>query len=140
MEKQMKTQKTTGSFARLLTAALLMAGSVSTVQAQETKAPVNAEIRYAGTVNNQLLFGVEYENGTAEPFTVEVKDGEGYVFYNSRFKDKKFRKFFAIDKSELEKASITIQVATKDGMQKQVFDVNTTSRFVQDVNVSVVKL
>ena len=83
---------------------------------------------------------MEYNNVNDEPFTVEVKDGDGYVFYNSRFKDKKFRKFFAIDKNELDKTSITIQVATKDGTQKQVFDVNTTSRFVQDVSVSVVKL
>lgn len=86
-------------------------------------------------MNDKLLFGVEYNNDNAEPFTVEVKDGEGYVFFNSRFKDKKFRKFFAIDKSELEKTSITIQLATKGNIQKQVFDVNTTSRLVEEVSV-----
>lgn len=136
------TTQTTGirsSFGRLFVAGLLTAGSLSVAQAQDTtsKGPA-ADIRYAGAMNDKLLFGVDYENTSAEPFTVEVKDADGYVFYNSRFKDKKFRKFFAIDKSELDKTSITIQVATKGGTQKQVFDINTTSRFVQDV--SVVKL
>lgn len=136
----MKTQKTTGSYARLLAAAFIIAGGLTTAQAQDTAKTVNADIHYAGTVNNQLLFGVEYNNEAIQPFTVEVKDGDGYVFFNGRFKDKKFRKFFALDKTELEKGSITIQVVTKDGVQMQAFDINTTSRFVQDVNVSVVKL
>lgn len=136
----MTKQTTAGSVARLLATGLFIAGSFSAAQAQDTTKPVNAEIRYAGSVNDKLHFVVEYENKTAEPFTVELKDGDGYVFYNSRFKDKKFRKFFAIDKSELDnaKASITIQVANKSGVEKQVFDINTTSRLVQEV--SVVKL
>lgn len=142
MKKQTTTTATglRTSFARLLTAGLLTVGSFSAAEAQTAKSPVDADIKYAGTSNDKLLFAVNFDNKTAEPFTVEVKDGDGYVFYNNRFKDKKFRKFFAIDKNELEKASITIQVATREGVQKQVFDVNTTSKFVQDVNVSVVKL
>jgi hypothetical protein len=141
MEKQMKTQTTTSirsSFAKFLAAGLLTAGSFSMVQAQDSTKTPEADIRYAGTMNDKLLFGVEYKNESAQPFTVELKDADGYVFYVSRFNDKQFRKFFAIDKYELDKASIIIQLATKDGIQKQVFDVNTTSKMVQEV--SVVKL
>ena len=142
MKKQMTTQATgiRSSFARLLAAGFLIAGSSFAAQAQTAKTAVDADIKYAGTSNDKILFAVEYSNVNGEPFTVELKDGDGYVFYNNHFKDKKFKKFFAIDKSELDRASITIQVANKNGVQKQVFDVNTTSRFVQDVNVSVVKL
>ena len=143
MEKQMKTQTAANlrrSFASLLAAGLLTAGSFSTAQAQEKTKTADADIKYAGTINNKLVFGVEYSNDNEQPFFVEVKDAEGYVFYSSRFKDKKFHKFFAIDKSELSKGSLVIQVDTKAGSQKQVFDINTTSRLVEDVNVSVVKL
>ncbi|HVF97376.1 MAG TPA: hypothetical protein VM871_08655 [Flavisolibacter sp.] len=137
MEKQIKNQ-TSGnrSFARLLFTGLMAAGSFSLVQAQETtaKSP-GAEIRYAGTVNDRLIFGVEFGNETAQPFTLEIKDGEGYVFYNSRFKETKFKRYFAIDKAELDKTSITIQLETKNAVKKQVFDINTTSRIVEEVSV-----
>lgn len=139
----MKTQTATAlrtSFTRLFAAGLLTASSFTAVQAQDTTKTPEAVIKYAGTVNDNLLFGVEYNNDNAQPFFVELKDAEGYVFYSSRFKDKNFRKYFAIDKNEISKGSIIIQVDTKTGTSKQVFDINSTSRFVQDVNVSVVKL
>lgn len=135
----MKTQTATvrSTFTRAFFAGLLAMSSFSVVKAQNANKP-EADIRYAGTYNDKLIFEVDYKNDTQEPFTLEIKDGEGYVFYNSRFKEKSFRKYFALDKSELFKTSITIQVATKNAIQKQVFDVNTTTKTVDEI--SVVKL
>jgi hypothetical protein len=140
MEKQMKTQ-TTGirsSFARLFATALL-AGSFSLAQAQETpKKAVDAEIKYAGIMGDKIVFQVAYNNETGEPFTVEIKDGQGYQFYTAHYKDKSFKKYFAIDKTEIDKTSITFVLATKNAEQKEVFDVNTTAKVQEEV--SVVKL
>ncbi|QEC58027.1 hypothetical protein [Flavisolibacter ginsenosidimutans] len=141
MEKQMKTQ-TSGirsSFARLFVAAALTASSFSLVQAQDSpKKTVDADIKYAGIVGDRILFQVTYNNQSGEPFTVEIKDGQGYQFYAAHFKDKSFKKYFAIDKSEIDKASITFVLSAKTGEQKEVFDVNTTAKVQEEV--SVVKL
>lgn len=127
-------------FSKALFAAALTAGSFSAVHAQNAPAenPVNANIRYAGTLNDKILFEVSYKNAGEKPFTVEVRDGDGYVFFTGRFKDKEFKKYFALDKSEILKTSINISVAAKDAVQRQVFDVTATSHTVDEV--SVVKL
>ena len=142
MKKQMKTpaMNVRSTFRRAAFIALFAAGSFSALQAQNapTTTTGDAQIRYTGTVNGKLIFEVDYSNETVAPFTLEIKDAEGYVFYNNRFKEKSFKKFFALDKEELYKTSITIQLATKNTVQKQVFDITTSTKTVDEV--SVVKL
>lgn len=139
MEKQMRNNNTgiRSTFSRLFIASALVAGSFLTGQAQDTNAKpaVGADIRYAGTANDKIFFEVSYKNAGQQPFSVEIRDGEGYVFYTGRFKEKEFRKYFAIDKSEILKASISIAVAAKDAIQRQVFDVTATSHTIDEVNV-----
>jgi hypothetical protein len=141
MEKQMKTQ-TSGirsSFARLFFAVVLSASSFSFVQAQETpQKGADADIRYAGIMGDKIVFQVVYSNEKGEPFAVEIKDQQGYQFYAAHFKDKGFKKYFAIDKSEIDRASITFVLSAKGTEQKQVFDVNTTAKVQEEI--SVVKL
>lgn len=122
-------------FAKTLAAALLIANLSAAAQSPAPGTPVDAAITYAGTVNNKILFSVNYENKSAASFTLDIMDGEGYRFYGDRFSQTSFRKFFAIDKDELKEGSITIQLATKEGLYKQTFDINTRAKFVEEVSV-----
>ena len=140
MEKQMKTQlsavrNTIIKFTMIL---LLTGSSLSAVQAQKASPSPNAEIKYIGIVDNKLVFEVEYKNASEVPFILEIRDANGFEFYTGKFKQKNFRKKYAIDKSELNNTSISFVLASQGNVQQQEFDINASSRVVEEI--SVVKL
>lgn len=137
----MKNRTTTARnvFFKLALSALIAAGSLTSANAQisATTSPT-PQIKYIGSLGDKIVFQVDYDNRSQEGFSVEIKDYQGFQFYFDKFKDITFKKKFAIDKAELENNPITFTVITKTGVKQQVFDVNTTSRLVEEV--SVVKL
>lgn len=138
MKKQKTTLKSRTNLYRLLLAGLLLIGSTSLVQAQENAASSSEpNVQYVGVVNAKYVFQVEFQN-EAPDFTLEIKDQEGYQLFADRFKSKKFKKQFAIDKTNFSDNGITFIFTSQGKVQKQVFDINTTSRIVEEV--SVVKL
>ena len=141
MIKRMKTPAIVSRYAivKLLMVWLLVVNSFSFLQAQDTvtKSPA-AEIKYVGMLDQQLIFEVKYQPGPNESFSVEIEDQDGYQFYFGRFKQKSFKKQYAIDKTDLGNNTITFVLATQDGVRKQVFNVAASTRVVEEV--SVVKL
>jgi hypothetical protein len=141
MEKQMKNRTTTARnvFFKLALSAIIAAGSFTSANAQNSAVTSpTPQIKYIGSLGDKIVFQVDYDNKSQDGFSVEIKDYQGFQFYFDKFKDKAFKKKYAIDKAELGNNSITFTVTTKAGVQQQVFDVNTTSRVVEEV--SVVKL
>jgi hypothetical protein len=140
MEKQMKTQSSTvrNAFFKLVLVWLLIVNTFGIVQAQPPSDSPSAEMKYIGIVDDKLVFEIEYKNDAQNTFTLEIKDEEGFQFYHGKFKQKSFKKQFAISKDELGDNSITFLLAAQGKVQKQVFDINPTSRMVEEV--SVVKL
>gem|GEM_PF-4236187 len=140
MEKQMKTQvsKARYAFFKLAMICVLFFNSAAVLHAQPlTKSP-EAEIKYVGVVDEKYVFEIVYPNDKLNVFSVEIKDQQGYQFYFNKFKQKGYKQQFAIDKFELGNGSLTFILATQGGVQKQVFDINATSRTIDEV--SVVKL
>jgi hypothetical protein len=140
MEKQMKTQvsKARYSVLKLAMICLLLVNTVSLLQAQTNTNNPQAEIKYVGVVDDKYVFEVVYPNETQNVFSLEIKDEEGYQFYFSKFKQKSFKKQYAIDKFEMGNGSITFVISGQNGVQKQVFDINSSVRTIDEV--SVVKL
>lgn len=140
MEKQMKNQKTPArnQFFKLIVAGFIAAASFTSTQAQSSTELPAPQIKYIGSLGDKLVFQVDYNNESSDAFSLEIKDGQGYQFFFDRFKDKAFKKKFAIDKSELGDNAIQFTIATKDAIKKQSFDVNASYRVVEEV--SVVKL
>ena len=140
MEKQMKTQSWSvrSTFFKVVMVITLIANSFNSIQAQKLSKSPDAEIKYIGMVDDKLVFEVAFTNAQEHPFALEIRDADGFQFYSGRFKHKNFRQKFAIEKSELGNTSINFVLASKGSIEQQEFNINASSRVVEEV--SVVKL
>ena len=141
MKMRMKTPAFVNRYAmvKLLMVWLLIVNGFSFLQAQDSlpKSP-SVEIKYVGVLEDQLVFEVAYDPSEKESFSVEIEDQDGFQFYYGRFRQKAFKKQYAIDKADLGNNTITFVLATRNGVSKQVFNVAASSRVIEEV--SVVKL
>ena len=123
------------TFFKLAMVSLLLFNSFGILQAQSVSKSPNAEIKYIGMVDDKLVFEVNYKNEAEAGFLLEIRDGNGFEFYSAKFKQKNFKKRYAIDKNELGNISLTFVVASEGNLQQQEFDVNTSSRIVDEIRV-----
>jgi hypothetical protein len=138
MEKQMTVRNAAARnfFFKLLMVWLLVINAFSALQAQDTIFKLHTpEVKYVGIVDEKFVFQVDFQNEPTDAFTLEIKDDHGYQLYFEKFTNKKFKKQFAINKSDLEDNTITFVITSQNGVQKQVFDINMSSRMINDVNV-----
>ncbi|MDQ6609987.1 MAG: hypothetical protein M3Y85_09230 [Bacteroidota bacterium] len=137
MEKQIKARSFSYRFIfKIVCVSLLMSVNLSVLQAQTNITKTSpAEIKYVGVKDEQLIFQVDFLNEASETFTIEVKDQNGYQLYEGKFKSSGFRKQFAVNKVEMDNNSLVFVITTKSNRQKQVFDVNATSRVIEEVSV-----
>ena len=140
MEKQMKTQSSglRYTLVKFIMVWVLLVNSLGILQAQGLSKSPSAEIKYIGIVDDKLVFEIAYNSDGQNVFSVEIKDEAGYQFYYGKFKQKSFRKQFAIDKAELNNSSISFELSSLGSVKKEVFDINASARIVEEV--SVVKL
>ena len=123
------------TFFKLAMVSLLLFNSFGILQAQSVSKSPNAEIKYVGMLDNKLVFEVNYKNEAEAGFILEIRDGDGFEFYSAKFKQKNFKKRYAIDKNELGNISLTFVLASEGNLQQQEFDVNTSSRVVDEIRV-----
>ena len=123
------------TFFKLAMVSLLLFNSFGILQAQSVSESPNAEIKYIGMVDDKLVFEVNYKNEAEAGFLLEIRDGNGFEFYSAKFKQKNFKKRYAIDKNELGNISLTFVLASEGNLQQQEFDVNTSSRIVDEIRV-----
>jgi len=140
MEKQMKTQSSAvrNTIMKATMIVLFLVNSFGAINAQKSSDSPNAQVKYVGVVDNKLVFEVEFKNASEAPFILEIRDGQGFEFYTGKFKQKNFKKKYAIDKSEINNTSISFVLASQGNVQQQDFDINASSRVVEEI--SVVKL
>jgi len=95
-----------------------------------------AAVKYMGTINDQIVFQLNYDNNEGQSFYVTVKDADGVILYNGKFNDKNFSKQFRFYKSELGNADLLFTLTAQNEKQSQTFKVATTSRIVEEVVVT----
>ncbi|MGN6166119.1 MAG: hypothetical protein ACTHOF_16410 [Flavisolibacter sp.] len=95
-----------------------------------------ALVKYVGTINDQVVFQLSYDNKEGQSFYITVKDADGIILYNGKFNEKNFSKQFRFYKSELGNADLLFTLTAQNEKQSQTFKVATTSRIVEEVVVT----
>ncbi|MGZ3839052.1 MAG: hypothetical protein ACXVMS_03535 [Flavisolibacter sp.] len=95
-----------------------------------------AVVKYMGTVNDQVVFQLTYDNKEGEPFYLTVKDAEGNILYTAKYNEKNFSKQFRFDKDEFSNASVSFTLAPQNEKESQTFKVATSSRVVENIVVT----
>jgi len=115
-----------------------------TVNAQAIAQPFDpivkaATVKHISTTDAKIIFQVSLENEAGDRFGVSIKDEQGNTIFQDVYSEKKFDKKFVLDKSE-NIGKLTFIVRSLKDNQTQAFEVNTTTRLVENVDVTVKKL
>ena len=98
-----------------------------------------ASVKHISTTDQKIVFQLSLENETGERFGVSIRDVQGNTIFQEVYSDKKFDKKFVLDKSE-NIGKLTFIVRSLKDNQTQVFEINTITRVVENVDVTVKKL
>ena len=98
-----------------------------------------ASVKHISTTDSKIIFQLSLDNETGEKFGVSIRDVQGNTIFQDVYSEKKFDKKFVLDKSE-NIGKITFIIRSLKDNQTQVFEVNTTTRIIENVDVTVKKL
>ena len=131
----MKTQiKSSNVFKPILVmASMLVLGLVSpAVKAQDSTKPI--VIKYLGTINEQPLFQVEFDNSNQENMYLTLKDGAGDILYSESFKSSKFSRKFLLNTPGND--NLRIRITSKNEDQSAAFRIDNKTQEIVDVTFS----
>ena len=137
MKKQ--TFSKPGTSARnIFLASVLMLGIITSVKAQDSnKANASVvEIKYLGSVDNQPIFQVAFDNQRQENVQVSITDENGVELYGEKFREKRFSKKFKFEKLDTDPFKLRFTLTSDNEKLSQIFEVNTKVWTVQDVVVT----
>lgn len=133
----MKKQVINFKFSRaIVLAAIAGTLSLSAIAGTTNKASKNtqSDVQYVGTTNNGVVFNVKHDNTDAGKFDLVIKNEYGEIVYQQQYSDKAFDKKIVLVK-EPGDARLTFIIRSGSNTYKQSFDINTTTRTVEDVVV-----
>jgi hypothetical protein len=104
----------------------------SNVLAQSKDNPLEVNINYIGTLDEQPLFQVDFDNRTGVTYRVFIKDENGEVLYSERVSGKSFSKRFKLESSEINNSRLSFIITSSKQKYTQVFEINQHVRSVQD--------
>lgn len=123
---------------RLIAIAFFTVFSVSMVpaRAMDFPGPVPVTLKFIGTLNNQPLFQLSF-SGTAEQdhFTIQVRDEYGNALYRENIIGRTFSKKFLLNTDEIGDDLIRFEITCKKTKQSIQYEVNPTTRLVQQWSV-----
>lgn len=125
--KQMTNKIRLGQlFTRLMILMLAISTNHYAAQAQDSINYFGNGVQYIGIANGKLFFQVDYKDDNLNGFLLEIQDQHGYQFYHEQIRSKRFRKQFAIEKSEIENNTISFVIAQQNNIRKQSFFISTS--------------
>lgn len=137
MKRQMR------NFARSLTASFLVVLMLVLSSFSQPGYPDpgarEASVKHVATSADKLVFQVSMNNETGEKFSVTIKSENGITLFSEMYQNKNFDKKFILDKSESTPA-LTFIIRTIKDKKVQIFEINTTTRIVENYDVTVTKL
>jgi hypothetical protein len=110
---------------------ILLSGMAS---AQSSPEPL---VKYIGTLDGQPIFRVQLENQPGSTYHLTIKDDEGTVLYAEKIKDKQFSKSFKFDNANRDNVKLTFTVQGNKNTQSKEFNVNTTTKVLDNVVVTI---
>jgi hypothetical protein len=93
-------------------------------------------VKYIGTLDGQPVFKVQVENENNAVSHLTIKDDTGDILYSEKIKGKEFSKKFKFENADRRNVKLTFIVEGKDGAQSQDFQVNTSTKVLNDVVVT----
>ena len=134
--KQMTNKIKSGQlFTRLMILMLAISTNHYSAQAQDSIHYLGNGVQYIGIVNGKLMFQVDYKDDNLNGFLLEIQDQQGYQFYHEQIRSKRFKKQFAIEKSEIENNTISFVIAQQNNIRKQSFFISTSVQVTEDRSV-----
>ena len=137
MKKQMRNAAK--PFAASALIVLLLALSSFTPPVYKDPGNKEAVVKHLATSEDKVFFQVSMNNETGEKFSVTIKSEDGTTLFSEVYQDKNFDKKFVLDKSE-SKLRLTFIIRTLKDKEVQVFEINTTTRIVENYDVGIRKL
>lgn len=110
---------------------LLLIGATSA----QSKLP-EPTIKYIGSLDGQPVFGVQLDNVNNSVYHLTIKDDAGDILYSEKIKGKEFSKKFKFESADRQNIKLTFIVDGKEGSQSQEFQVNTSTKVLNDVVVT----
>lgn len=93
-------------------------------------------VKYIGTLDGQPVFKVQVENENNAVSHLTIKDDTGDVLYSEKIKGKEFSKKFKFENADRRNVKLTFIVDGKEGSKALDFQVNTSTRVLNDVVVT----
>jgi hypothetical protein len=109
--------------------------TVMGANAQKVADTVNsiASVTYLGSANEQMSFGLKYENETGEKYVITILDSEGVTLFDGSFSEKNFNKTFKVP---VEIGNLTFIISNYKNRAEKKFSVTTERRLVEEVYVT----
>ena len=94
------------------------------------------DVKYVGSNEQSFVFHVEFNNPSAQVFSLIVRNDEGEIIYSQKFSDAHFAKTIHLLKDGDEAGSInpTFEIKTGNQQVKRSFEINR--KFTEDVSVT----
>ena len=134
----MKTMNVVRLLVLTLVTTLAVAFTSPAIANDETKT-IPVEMKYVGKMHDQPLFYLNFLGATESQFTILIRDQYGNVLYKDIVKGSQFTKKFLINTEELGDAELTFEVSSRSYEKPVVFEINKSSRLVEDLVVTKVK-
>lgn len=95
------------------------------------------ELKLIGNINNQLMFQLSYAGNTEQDeFTIIIRDEDGNSLYRENIKGENFTKKFLLNKDEVGDGTIRFEITSKKYSKTVVYEVNRSTRQVEDLMVN----
>ena len=112
---------------------LLVTGDVQANDATK-KEPI--EIKYIGSVNQNPVFQIDFENPEGEEVYLSLKDENGVLIYSDVVKDKKYSRKLQLNTGDINDLKMVLSLRSKKGVETQTFQINKNVRVIENVEVA----
>lgn len=113
--------------------------SATQAQASDIKKEAPVEIKYLGSFEGKPLFQINLTNEDSREVYLTLSDDHGNMIYSDIVKDKTYSRKIQFDGAELSDLKLTLTLRSKKDYQTQSFQINKSTRTVEDIAVEKVK-
>jgi hypothetical protein len=125
-----------GTLAASLVVAFSFSFSTLALANTNPKDTPTVEFKYIGNYKNQPVFQLDIQSLVKDEYTVTIKDKNGVVLYSDRTEGKNLSRKFQLNTEEIGDEALIVEVRSRSNKQPQVYEINSTTRYVQENFVS----
>ncbi len=98
------------------------------------------ELKFLGQNKDHLIFQLNFDDAVKDnDYTVIIIDKAGNTLYRDNIKGEKISKRFLINSDDIDENQLKFQITDKKSNETVVYQINHTTRVIQDVAVNKIK-